>query len=150
MSELTREELIEAAKFAAEKVGSDLSRADFLRETGISEHQIYRLFPEGRWTELKRLAGLERNPQHRVPLDDNDILVEFNRVSSEYGAVPTWAVFANKAQISADVVRRRFDGLQGTLSAYRSWLEKNDPESPLFEHLHSKSRHEIPTPPVHK
>ena len=148
MTELTRKELIKAAKSAADKVGPDLSRADFLRETGISEHQIYRLLPEGRWTELKRVAGLERNPQHRVALEDNEILKEFHRVASECNAIPTWAVFAHKAEISSDVVRKRFGGLQGTLKAYREWLEKNEPDSPLLEHLHTKSRHEIPTPPV--
>lgn len=64
MPELTREALINAVKAAAKKIGSDLSRSDFFRETGISEHQINKLFPEGRWSELKRLAGLSRNPKH--------------------------------------------------------------------------------------
>lgn len=148
MAELTREALIEAAKTAAKKVGTDLSRAEFLRETGVSEHQINRLFPEGRWSELKRLAGLDRNPKHHVPIEDEDILEEFHRVASELGQIPTWTVFAHKARISADVVRRRFGGLQGTLSAYRGWLERANPQSPLLQQLHARSRHEIPTPPV--
>jgi hypothetical protein len=148
MPELTRESLIEAAKSAAEKTGPDLSRADFLRVTGITDHQIARLFPEGRWSEVKRLAGLDRHTKHNSPLDDETILKEFHRVASELGQIPTWALFAHKANISADVVRRRFGGLQGTLTAYRDWLEKTEPASPLLEQLHAKSRHEIPTPPV--
>ena len=148
MPELTREALIDAAKTAAEKVGSNLSRSDFVRKTGITDHQIGRLFPEGRWSEVKRLAGLERNPKHNTPLEDEEILKEFHRVASELGQVPTWAMFAHKARISSDVVRRRFGGLQGTLSAYRDWLEKREPESPLFELLQARSRHETPTPPV--
>ena len=148
MPELTRESLIEAAKAAAEKAGPDLSRADFVRVTGITDHQIARLFPEGRWSEVKRLAGLDRHPKHNAPLDDETILKEFHRVASELGQIPTWAVFAHKAKISADVVRRRFGGLQGTLMAYRDWLEKKEPRSLLLEQLHVKSRHEIPTPPV--
>lgn len=148
MADLTREALIEAVKAAAEKAGADLSRADFFRETGISEHQITRLFPEGRWSELKRVAGLERNPKHNEQLDDETILREFHRVASELGQIPTWAVFSHRARISADVVRRRFGGLQGTLVAYRNWLEREQPASPLLEQLHTKSRHEIPTPPV--
>lgn len=148
MADLTREALIEAVKAAAEKAGADLSRADFFRETGISEHQITRLFPEGRWSELKRVAGLERNPKHNEQLDDETILREFHRVASELGQIPTWAVFSHRAHISADVVRRRFGGLQGTLVAYRNWLEREQPASPLLEQLHTKSRHEIPTPPV--
>jgi len=139
--------MIDAAKSAAARAGSDLSRSDFLRETGISEHQIYRLFPEGRWTELKRLAGLDRNPRHRTALEDEEILSEFHRIASDLGSIPTWAVFAHQARISADVVRRRFGGLQGTLVAYRQWIEENEPNSPLLEQLHTKSRHELPTPP---
>jgi len=148
MPELTREALIDAVRAAAEKVGSNLSRSDFFRETGISEHQITRFFPEGRWSELKRVAGLDRNPKHNTPLDDEEILREFHRVASEIAGIPTWAVFAHKARISADVVRRRFGGLQGTLLAYRDWLERTDPGSPLLEQLQARSRHEIPTPPV--
>lgn len=148
MPDLTREALIEAVKAAAEKAGPDLSRADFFRATRISEHQITRLFPEGRWSELKRVAGLERNPKHNEQLDDETILREFHRVASELGQIPTWAVFTHRARISADVVRRRFGGLQGTLVAYRNWLEREQPASPLLEQLHAKSRHEIPTPPA--
>jgi hypothetical protein len=146
--ELTRESIIEAAKAAAEKSGPDLSRADFMRATGISEHQINRLFPAGRWSELKQLAGLDKHPKHHTPLDDESILREFHRVANELGNIPTWAVFAHSARISADVVRRRFGGLQGTLTAYRDWLERNEPESPFLEQLHTKSRHEVPIPPV--
>jgi len=148
MLELTREVLIEAAKAAAEKVGPYLSRADFIRITGITDHQIARLFPEGRWSKIKKLAGLDRHPKYNMPLDDEAILKEFHRVASELGQIPTWALFAHKAKISADVVRRRFGGLQGTLSAYRDWLEKIEPDSSFLEQLHVKSRHEIPTPPA--
>jgi hypothetical protein len=148
MPDLTRDALIEAVKAAAAKCGADLARADFIRESGISEHQINRLFPEGRWSELKQVAGLDRNPRHNLPLDDEAILKGFHRVASELGHVPTWAIFAHRAQISADVVRRRFGGLQGTLVAYRDWLERVDPTSPLLAQLHTKSKHEIPTPPV--
>lgn len=148
MAELTREDLIEAAREAAAQAGPGLSRADFMRVTGISDHQIGRLFPEGRWTELKRLAGLERHPRHRLPLDDAALLSEFHRVATELGRIPTWSVFSDKAQISADVVRRRFGGLQGTLTAYRDWLEQSDPESPFLDQLQTRSRHEIPTPPA--
>jgi hypothetical protein len=45
-------------------------------------------------------------------------------------------------------VRRGFGGLQGTLTAYRDWLEANEPNSPLLDQLQTKSRHEIPTPPA--
>jgi len=147
MSELTREALIAAAQGAAATAGPQLSRTDFTRLTGISEHQIARLFP-GRWTELKREAGLAAHPMQRAPVSDDAILAEFHRVATEHGGIPTWAVFSHNGHVSAEVARKRFGGLQGTLAAYRGWLEANDPQSPLLEQLQVRSRHEIPTPPA--
>ena len=47
MKNITRESIIEAAKEAAKQVAGPLSRADFVRITEISMHQIYTKFPEG-------------------------------------------------------------------------------------------------------
>ena len=146
MSELTREQLIEEAKTAAAKAKGALSRPEFERITGISQNQIYRLFPDGGWSELKELAGLERHPKDNQPLTDDDILQEFHRVATDMGRIPTWAMFNHHAQMSADVVRRRFGGLQGTLKRYLAWLESNHPDSPLLDDLRTQSRHEIPPP----
>ena len=65
MTKITREVIIEAAKQATIKQGSPISRRDFIRISGISNHQIYKLFPNGGWAEAKRLANLEPHP-HRT------------------------------------------------------------------------------------
>ena len=147
MAELTRDDLIEAAKRAVGDGSVPLARPDFERITGISQYHIYRLFPEGGWSELKRLAGIDRHPKDNQPLSDDDLLEEFHSVATKLGRVPTWALFGHHAAISADVVRRRFGGLQGTLKRYRAWLEENHPESPLLAELLAQSRHEVPPPP---
>ncbi len=72
---------------------------------------------------------------------------EFHRVAGTFGDTPTWARFSSYARVSADVVRRRFGGMQGTLNRYRAWLEANHPDSEFLEMLNAKSKHEIPTPP---
>jgi len=144
---MTAEAIITAAKNAAAKTGGILSRADFIRLTGISEHHIYATFPTGGWSEVKRLAGLQRHPHHREPVSDDDLLREFHRVVTSVG-IPTWAVFSSQANVSADVVRRRFGGLQGTLKRYRTWLESHEPQSPLLSALRASSDHEIPPPPA--
>jgi hypothetical protein len=148
MEEITREKIIEAAKKAGKLQNSPISRADFMRLTGISQYHIYRLFPDGGWDEVKRLAGLESHPKENRPLTDEDLLSEFHRVASELGTIPTWPVFSSRADISADVVRRRFGGLQGTLTRYREWLSVNDASSPLLEIIRAKSKHEIVSPPM--
>lgn len=147
-AEITREAIIDAAKRAETEAGGPISRPDFERLTGISQYYIYRLFPEGGWSEVKRLGDLQRHPKDNEQLSDDDLLVEFHRVAAELGQVPTWTVFAHRASVSADVVRRRFGGLQGTLKRYRTWLEEHAPTSPLFEQLQSKSKHELPAPPT--
>ena len=148
MAELTRNDLVEAAKSADAGVQRPLSRSDFERITGISQYHIYRLFPEGGWSELKRLAGIDRHPKENQPLSDDDLLEEFHSVATKLGRIPTWTLFGHNAEISADVVRRRFGGLQGTLRKYRLWLELNDPNSPLLIELHAQSKHEVPPPPL--
>jgi len=147
MKNITRETILEAASSAAAKVHGPLSRSDFSRITGISDYHIYKLFPQGGWSEVKRLLGLEVHPRYHVPLSEDKLLEEFHKVASKLGDIPTWPIFAHKASISADVIRKRFGGTQGTLKRYRQWLEKNEPESPLLEKIGAKSRHEIPQPP---
>jgi hypothetical protein len=132
MAEVTRESIVDAAKQAARKTGGLLSRADFERLTGISEHHIYKLFPDGGWLELSRLAGLDKHPQYHARIPDDDLLAEYHRVASSVGGVPSWPKFASEANISADVVRRRFGGRRGTLVRYLAWLEEHESTSPLL------------------
>ena len=144
---LTRQELIEAAKEVASKAEGPVSRADFQRITRISQYHIYRLFPDGGWSTLRALAGLERHPKDNRVLTDEDLIKEFHRVATKLKKVPTWAQFAFHAHMSSDVVRRRFGGLQGALRRYRTWLEVHDPEGQLLSQLKVQSRHEVPIPP---
>jgi len=145
--EITRETLIAAARKAAEEHGDDLTRADFQRISGISPHHIYRLFPEGGWKEVRRKAGLGVHPRYRgEPLDDDQLLAEFHQVTKSLGVIPTWAVFAARADISSETIRRRFGGIKGTLKRYKSWLEDNHPDSPMLEVLEKESEREMPMP----
>ncbi len=147
MPEITRQMIIDAAKRTEIETGGPISRSDFVRLTGITQYHIYRLFPEGGWAEVKMLGELERHPKDKEPLTDDELLAEFHHVAGEMGEIPTWPVFASHASVSADTVRHRFGGLQGTLKKYRAWLEENDPSSPLMEQLQSKSKCELPIPP---
>lgn len=148
MSELTREQLVEAARGAARGQSEPLTRKDFIRKTGITEWQINCLFPEGRWSEVRKLAGIERHPLDRKTLSDDELLSSFHQVVESLGEIPTWAVFNAKSDVSSDTLRRRFGGLQQTMKAYRSWLERLHPDSPLLDLVSAQSRHQIPTPPT--
>ena len=131
MTELSREDVVEAARRTASRLGMDtLRREDFARETGISLHQVYSLFPEDGWRGVLAAAGL-RVPIQNVPISNDDLLAEFHRVVLEIGQIPTWAVFQARAKVDRATVSRRFGGLQGTLAAYRDWLLSKYPDSPL-------------------
>ncbi len=140
----TREQIVEAARGAGQKAGGVLSRSEFTRLTGISEHHVYNLFPEGGWTEVGRLAGLERHPQHNEAVSDADLLAEFHRVASALGKIPTWPVFSSRADVSAETLRKRFGGIRGTLARYAAWLEGQDPASPLLAIARAEARLDAP------
>jgi hypothetical protein len=135
MKNITRESIIEAAKEAAKQVSDPLSRADFVRITGISKDQIYTKFPEGGWSEIRELAGLGHNPKHNLPISDDNLLKEYHRVISILEYIPTWVVFNDKANISADVISRRFGGSKVTVRRYIDWLKNNHPDSPLLNEI---------------
>jgi Homing endonuclease associated repeat len=143
MATLTREAIIEAAKRVAAECGGVLSRADFERLTGISQHQLYKAFPDGGWTEVLGVAGIQRHPLHNEPVSDEELLTEFHRVASELGQIPTGQQFGARANLSYDVVKKRFGGMQGTLRRYRAWLEEREPASPMLAQVQAKSKHEI-------
>lgn len=145
MSQFTEAQLIRAARRASKEQEHPLSRSDFERISGISQYHIYRLFPDGGWSELKERADLPKHPGHRERLEDHEILDEFHSVASALGKIPTGAQFRNRARISVDVLRRRFGGHRGVLERYRTWLEKNEPESPLLVELGESIQ---PVPPL--
>lgn len=127
MTRLTREDLIAAARNASAKASSPLSRADFERISSISQHHIYRLFPDGGWVELTKLAGIPKHPQRHKRLTDDELLVEVHSVVTELGRFPTWPQFNSRAQISSDVVRKRFGSRERTEHRYRAWLGQREP-----------------------
>lgn len=123
MGKHTREDIIRAAKDAAEANGGVLSRADFERCAGISQYHIYQLFPKGGWAEVRTLAGIGKHTMDHPRLTDDSILMEYHRVVRELGRLPrSWAEFGDTASISADVIRRRFGGSKGVIAQYRTWL----------------------------
>lgn len=151
MKSITRESIIEAAKEAAKQVAGPLSRADFVRITEISMHQIYTKFPEGGWSAVKKMAGLSFHSKGK-PLTDDDLLNEYHRVVSILGDIPTLAVFNDKATISADVISRRFGRSKGIVKKYMEWLKINYPDSPLLQRIRvkEKSSAQIKEPPTTK
>jgi hypothetical protein len=139
IAELTREDILTAAREAAAQSGASvLSRKEFERLTKISQYHIYKHFPGGGWSEVVQLAGLNQHPLHREPITDEELLSEFHAVVSDLGRIPTWHQFSSRAAYSAETVSKRFRGLSGTRERYRVWLQQHDPDSPFLDELKPK------------
>jgi hypothetical protein len=142
----TAEEIVEAARKTQAGLDHSISLKEFIRISGIGQHEINRAFPEGRWTEVKRAAGLAAHPQFFPKYSDDELLDAFHSVAESVGRIPTWALVDAKGAVSHDVLARRFGGMEGTLRRYRSWLLERHPESRYLK-LMSEAPHETPIPP---
>ncbi|MGD9719760.1 MAG: homing endonuclease associated repeat-containing protein [Pirellulales bacterium] len=147
MGEHTRESIVQAAKAAALRADGPLSLSEFRRASGISEYFIYRLFPDGGWSEIRQLAQIERHPKDKDSLSDEALLAELHRVATEFGKIPSWHKFAALSQVSPGTLKKRFSGRAGSLKAYREWLERNAPDSPILASFGETAVRESHRPP---
>src|SRR5438046_3044994 len=82
---LSREDLIERLQGVAVKLGRQaVARADFIRETGLSEGQVMKHFDS--WNEFVEAAGLQPHITKRR-LDDDELFAALRDAYLEAGAV---------------------------------------------------------------
>ena len=143
----TRERIIEVAKEVAAKSDGPLSKDEFCRRSGASNHYLYRLFPDGGWRQFRQLAGICRHPDDKGSYSEEQLLEEFHRVASELGTIPSWSHFASVATITPSTLARRLGGRRGAVQRYLQWLEKNHPKSSLLPLRAIQANHSIVTPP---
>jgi len=148
MSKWTRKLILTAAKEAAAQAAGPLTKQQFFACSGINAYHLLRLFPEGGWMEVRRLAGLGRHPRHRQPLSDDELLQQFHEVAAKLRAIPSVRQFARVTTLArADTLQRRFGRTPARRRRYREWLEKNHPASPLLRLL-ARDADEAPVPPA--
>lgn len=128
-----REELLQKARQVAEKLGTKtISRAEFSRETGISQNQIYQLF-DG-WRKFCELAGLQAHMQN-VRLSDDEIFAAMRDAFIELGGITTRTRFDRAYRHSVDVFKKRGMNWSAALVAFREWCKQNDPKFPYLDKL---------------
>lgn len=129
-----REDLIAHARDVAERLGkSTVSRSEFVRESGVSQNQIYSHF-EGGWRELCQAAGLQPHRQN-VRLSDDQIFAEMRDAFLRLGGVTTRTRFDRAYRYSADVFKKRGLTWKEALKALREWCEEYDPGFAYLEDL---------------
>lgn len=144
MDEITREIIIDAAKYASSKAGINLSRSNFEQITGISQYHIYKLFPKGGWREIKKLAELSSHPKDMNRIKDEDLLKEYHKIALNLNEIPTLIIINSYGKYKAKSFARRFGNNQGILKAYKKWLLTNDPNSSFIKIVDKKLHSEKP------
>jgi len=129
---LTCEDVIRTAKNTVKNARRPISQKEFVNLSGVTEHQITRLFPEGGWLEIQRLAGIPHHPKYHRILSDEELLIEFHRVVSSFGKIPTNALFYSRAKFSDQIYYTRFGCKSEIVKRYLLYLEENHPRSPLL------------------
>jgi hypothetical protein len=111
MGELTREDVIEMARKAAAQGPGMLTRDLFERRTGVPQYQVYRLFPEGGWSEVKQLAGLETHPNDNVAksrLSRDDVAEIARKLAATHAEPITRDSFQEITGITPYIINRLF------------------------------------------
>ncbi len=111
MADLSREDVLDAARKAAAQAPGPLTRDLFERRTGISQYQIYRLFPEGGWSKVKQLAGLTTHPNDNVSksrLTREEVVEIARKLAATHAEPITRGDFEEITGITPYVVNRLF------------------------------------------
>jgi hypothetical protein len=133
----SRQEIIERVRDLAEKLGSrSVSRAEFIRETGINEHHVLKYFDS--WNEFVENAGLEPYTAKRA--DDEELLRAMRDAFIAGGGVLTRSRFRKFARFGDDVYAKRWGGWSNVLLHFKEWVEETEPTFPHLADLPSRLR----------
>jgi hypothetical protein len=125
----TRQSVIAAARRVGNKNGGRLTADQLRDEGGIGMGVVSRLFPRGKFLELRRLAELHpATPPSRV--SPSDALEEFHRVALKLGGLPSWNLFKTHGKFNPQVLAARFGGRVGLWKAYDKWLRARGKKRP--------------------
>lgn len=134
-SEHTRESLIVELKKVADILDKkSVSRAEFIRESGISEWHVQKHFDS--WNDFVRSAGLQPTDVSRIP--DDDLFEAMYRAFLGERAITTRTRFRKVCQYSSDYVySRRWRTWDNVLHEFKNWVTLKHPDFPYTNQLPS-------------
>ena len=137
LSEHTKESLISELRSLADRLQKkSISRAEFIRETGISEWHVQRHFDS--WNQFVTEAGLQPTDVSRIP--DQELMEAMYQAYVAERGITTRLRFRKVAKYSEWVYTRRWGKWENVLLEFRHWAEISHPDFPYFDQL--------PTPPT--
>jgi len=134
----TKEVLIDKAIELAERHHeSFVLKADYLRETGVTEHYILKLFDS--WTDLWLQAGLE--PRNRAAINNDQLIERAHEVFLANGGIPTFVRFIRLCGYARKTYQNRWGTWPSFLTAFREWVLVHDPQFPYLCELNQAIHH---------
>ena len=118
----TKEAILQAIRDAASALGRTPSRSDFVRHSGIGEHQINNHFDT--WNDAVGAAGLEPHTKN-LRLDESVLLEDWAKVVRKLGEIPTFVRYRREGAFSPDVFQRRFGAWSRMPDAFRDFAKGN-------------------------
>ena len=142
----TDEVLREIRRLVAER-GDTLTKLQFAKDTGLTDHHIKKVFPRG-WAEAREAAGLSGTAARPLRISDDEVMRNYHRIVGELGRLPSQAEYTRRSPHSHAVLRR-FGGVRAAARRYRLWLEAN-PElaaQPMLPATTTGIIEQLPAPP---
>lgn len=104
-NQLNKSDIIDAIRKCANNLGHPPSRSEFKSNTGISEYQILRHFPN--WREAVRSAGLQPDSTN-LRLDDATLLQDWGEFVRKIRQIPTRGQYRREGNFSPGVFEKHF------------------------------------------
>lgn len=127
----TRKSVLDKLRAVARARGrATVSRAEFMRRTGITGSVLLRLFPS--WKAAVTAAGLSSGPTEYSG-SDGQLFSELARIGERLGHFPTRLEYKRRSGRDVGGLRRRFGYWWQMPQRLLEWLEKHDPQRPAAE-----------------
>lgn len=99
-------EIVHALKEAVLHWGEDITMMEFLKESGVTQHAIYKFWNS--WSELRVEAGYKPRRVANVVYSDEELLDEAVRVIDDCGGFPTIREFNEQSRFPYHALYMRF------------------------------------------
>ncbi len=131
----TPESLVRRLKALAKKAGrDDISEREFIKATGITSYRIRRIM--GDYNAMRRAASLK--PASNSRLSDDDLFRRLRDACMKASAIPPALHLERFGACNKTTYYARWRNWRGTLTAFKEWIEKNEPDFPYVPLLSEK------------
>ena len=134
---MTKDELLEAIRKTAKKLGHTPSKREFLRESSLNERHILKHF--ARWNDAVKASGLEPNSSN-TKIGYDELLKDWAEVVRTLKKIPTMAEYRHGAgEYSIDALRRRCGAWSKIPDLFKAHFNNSYDYADVFLLIHNLS-----------